>query len=452
MAITPLPPAPSPSDTQAQFNAKAFSFVAALPQFASEANATALAVDADAATATEQAEIATEQAAIATTKAAEASGSADAAALSAAAAATSATAAAASFDAFDDRYLGSKASDPTTDNDGNALITGALYWNTSANEMRVWNGSSWRAAVGSLVGNADTATKLQTPRTINGTSFDGSADITTVKWGAARTITIGNTGKSVDGSTNVSWSLAEIGAPARDGAGATGTWGISVSGNAATASKLQTARTITIGNTGKSFDGSANVSWSLGEIGATNDDGNYIVRDTRDVDTPTNLGAAGVKYEFKHNVIDGLNDGGTYHAVMTFQKWNDSSGGNTHQLGFTDNGNLWLRTAPIGGTWGPWRKFYHSDNLRDTVEVISTNTTAVASRTYVLTASLTLTLPANPTPGDWVNIVNRSGTTTPIVARNGQKIMGLAEDMLLDNANASLRLVFVDATRGWVLN
>ena len=39
-------------------------------------------------------------------------------------------------------------------------------------------------------------------------------------------------------------------------------------GNAATATALQTARTLTIGNTGKSFDGSGNVSWSLAEIGA----------------------------------------------------------------------------------------------------------------------------------------------------------------------------------------
>lgn len=127
-----------------------------------------------------------------------------------------------------------------------------------------------------------------------------------------------------------------------------------------TATKLQTARTLTIGNTGKSFDGSKDVSWSLAEIGATTAAGNYIVRDTRDVNTPTDLREAGVKYEFKNNSTDGLNDGGIYHAVMTFQPWGDSSGGNTHQLGFTNNGNLWLRTAPIGGTWGPWRKIYHS--------------------------------------------------------------------------------------------
>ena len=65
-----------------------------------------------------------------------------------------------------------------------------------------------------ITGNTSTATTLQTARTINGTSFNGSANITTANWGTARTITIGSTGKSVNGSGNVSWSLAEIGAAA----------------------------------------------------------------------------------------------------------------------------------------------------------------------------------------------------------------------------------------------
>ena len=53
-----------------------------------------------------------------------------------------------------------------------------------------------------------------TARNINGTSFNHSADITTATWGTARTLTIGSTGKSVDGSAAVAWSLAEIGAAA----------------------------------------------------------------------------------------------------------------------------------------------------------------------------------------------------------------------------------------------
>ena len=69
--------------------------------------------------------------------------SATSAAASATAAATSATSAAASYDQFDDRYLGSKTSDPTLDNDGGALITGALYFNSVTGAMKVYDGAAW---------------------------------------------------------------------------------------------------------------------------------------------------------------------------------------------------------------------------------------------------------------------------------------------------------------------
>jgi hypothetical protein len=69
----------------------------------------------------------------------------------------------------------------------------------------------------SITGSAAT---LTTARTINGTSFNGSANITTSSWGTARTLTIGSTGKSVDGSANASWSLTEIGAAQAGAAGA----------------------------------------------------------------------------------------------------------------------------------------------------------------------------------------------------------------------------------------
>lgn len=50
------------------------------------------------------------------------------------------------YDHFDDRYLGEKSSDPSTDNDGNALITGALYWNTTDKRMMTYTGTEWVAA------------------------------------------------------------------------------------------------------------------------------------------------------------------------------------------------------------------------------------------------------------------------------------------------------------------
>jgi len=47
------------------------------------------------------------------------------------------------YDNFDDRYLGAKTSDPTLDNDGNALLAGALYFNSSLGYMKVYTGSVW---------------------------------------------------------------------------------------------------------------------------------------------------------------------------------------------------------------------------------------------------------------------------------------------------------------------
>jgi len=62
---------------------------------------------------------------------------------SATAAAASAAAAATTYDNFDDRYLGAKSSAPSVDNDGNALITGALYWNSVSATMFAWSGTAW---------------------------------------------------------------------------------------------------------------------------------------------------------------------------------------------------------------------------------------------------------------------------------------------------------------------
>ena len=290
-----------------------------------------------------------------------------------ASAAASAAAAAASYDAFDDRWLGAKASDPTLDNDGNALLAGAVYFSTTLVEMRVYTGSAWQTATtlpsgvfkntftatagqtsctwtgggsynpsflyiyvngvllsaseytatdgsnisfgsaltlgdevqlltfkaagsvsaadvsfaptggvsattvqtaiaevdsetvkltgnqtvagvktfssqitasggvaGSLSGNATTATTLQTARTINGVSFDGSANITLTA-STPNNVTFNNAGTGAASGTIFNGSAAQtisyntIGAPSTSGTNATGTWDISVSGNAATA-------------------------------------------------------------------------------------------------------------------------------------------------------------------------------------------------------------------------
>ena len=90
-------------------------------------------------------------------------------------------------------------------------------------------------------------------------------------------------------------------------------------------------------------------------------------------------------------------------------------------------------------------------STRPTVGVITANTTAVANSVYVLKASLTLTLPANPQIGDSVKVSNRSGTTTCVIGANNKKIMGAAANLTLDTASASFELIYSGVDEGWVI-
>lgn len=148
-----------------------------------------------------------------------------------------------------------------------------------------WNNVYATTFTGALSGNATTASTLQTGRTINGTSFNGSANITTANWGTARNIGIVNsdgTGTavvtSVNGSANINLKLpSTIKATLTGNASTASTLanartinGTSFNGSAnITTANWGTARSITIGSSTKSVNGSANVTWSLSEIGAS---------------------------------------------------------------------------------------------------------------------------------------------------------------------------------------
>jgi hypothetical protein len=82
----------------------------------------------------------------ASTSATNASNSATAAQSAQTAAESARDAALSALDSFDDRYLGTKTSDPTLDNDGNALVAGALYFNSVSGIMKLYTGSAWVAA------------------------------------------------------------------------------------------------------------------------------------------------------------------------------------------------------------------------------------------------------------------------------------------------------------------
>jgi hypothetical protein len=97
----------------------------------------------------------------------------------AASAAASAAAAAASYDSFDDRYLGAKASAPTLDNDGNALVAGALYWNTTTGAMQVWDAgtSAWEGITSAVSSTRWSKTMSGGETTLTGTD-DNAVSLT----------------------------------------------------------------------------------------------------------------------------------------------------------------------------------------------------------------------------------------------------------------------------------
>lgn len=87
--------------------------------------------------------------------------------------------------------------------------------------------------------------------------------------------------------------------------------------------------------------------------------------DTRSTNPFPEIYNMGVTSEFKANSSNGLSDGGSYNSVLSVRQWSsggDWSGGGVHQIGFTQNGNIWHRYSQTTSSWGPWYKLYGSNN------------------------------------------------------------------------------------------
>ena len=157
----------------------------------------------------------------AATSATNAANSATSASTQASNAASSAASAAASYDSFDDRYLGAKSSAPSTDNDGDALVTGALYFNTTSNELFVRNSSNaWTQASFTASGflsnlSEDTTPQLGGDLDVNGQNIvsTSNADIDILPNGSGK---INLDGNGSSGGVTVSDGLIDI----RTGTGA----------------------------------------------------------------------------------------------------------------------------------------------------------------------------------------------------------------------------------------
>lgn len=188
----------------------------------------------------------------------------------------------------------------------------------------------------------------------------GGTAVAANKLATARNITIGSTAKSFDGTENIGWSLTEIGAAAanhnHDSAY------LAIDGNAVSASKLATAHRITIGNFYQDFDGTTDITFTLSQIGAAatnhNHDGVYLpVSGTAAAATKLataraiTIGSASKSFDGSAAISFTLGEIGAAAANHTHSNYLSTSGG-------TVSGNLSVTGTLSAGTLSGVRKDY----------------------------------------------------------------------------------------------
>jgi hypothetical protein len=272
---------------------------------------------------------------------------------------------------------GTLAVDATSTNTASKVVARDASGNFSAGTITAaLSGNATTSS--STTGNAATATALQTARTINSVSFDGTANIS-VNTNSALTFNNGGaggaSGSTFNGGSTLTVSYNTLGAPSTTGTGASGTWGISISGasastsgNAATATALQTARTIG----GVSFNGTANI-------------------DLPGVNTAGNQNTTGTASNVSGTVA--IANGGTGATTNTAARTN---------LGATTVGaNLFTLTNPSAITFPR----FNADNTVSSLDAASFRTAIGAGTGSGTVTGVTATAP-----------VASSGGTAPVIS------------------------------------
>ena len=121
--------------------------------------------------------------------------------------------------------------------------------------------------------------------------------------------------------------------------------------------------------------------------------------DTRSTNNTPAQFSSGARFEFKYNSTDGLSNGGTYHGILHFKPYGgttDFSGGQTHQLGFTDSGNLYMRTSTSSTAWGSWKLILNQNTADGRYVTLTTNQTVSGIKTFSRQQKFTVATGTSP--------------------------------------------------------
>lgn len=275
---------------------------------------------ASATTSTTQAGTSTTQAGNSASSATAASNSATSAASAQTAAEAARDAALAALDSFDDRYLGVKNSSPNLDNDGNALVSGALYFDSTTNSMKVYDGSQWLDAYASLSGALLATSNL--------------SDLNNA--GVART-NLGLAAVAASGAYSDISGTPSLAAVATSGAYAdlTGTPGLAavatsgayadLTGTPSIPSAL-TDLSITDGTNGQALKTDGNGNFSFGDVATSTAFADITSK-------PTTLSGYGITDGLANNAVGEIAAAGVPLSV-------NSTNSNTFKIGLEDNGTV----------------------------------------------------------------------------------------------------------------
>lgn len=233
--------------------------------------------------------------------------------------------------------------------------------------------------------------------------------------------------------------------PTKTGLGASGTWGISVTGNAAsanTSTKLTTARTIN----GVAFDGTSNISVP----GQTT----VIASDLR-VIKPTDLTKRGVSFYFssKTGLDTGTTSGGGYGDVIALSSYGDSSGGRVNALFITKSISqaIYHYTGNIDGTtWSGVRELAYTDNTALTgiptapTAAVGTATTQIATTAFVNNkiANDAPTKTGGGASGTWsIGVTGNAGTATQLATARTISLSGDVTGSVSFDGSANVNIV-----------